>query len=175
MNKHSTFGYTLVEILVVMTVMSIIAVIGFTNLGNLKKNQDLQNSVANLQNYFRIAQINATSGVKCNGEGGASWQITFENSDAQDITLKCQAETQNDAKTIPLGNSDVKIQLVEGSNCTLLTYPISVSFSSIYGKVEFLGTDACLSSTNKLTITLENISQDVGNEDRFKKIIIDKG
>lgn len=151
-------GYTLVELLVVMTIMSLIGLTAFINLGNFREDKLLDSSLTNLQSVIRAAQSNASTGVFCSGVGGATWSIEFK--DSKTINLKCQAASQQDAVNVSITTlgGDVQIQSISGDSGCNSSFPansVTVKFLPVAGGVTFTDlTSTCIGVSKSVTATL---------------------
>lgn len=83
MNK----GFTLVEILVVITLMAVAAAVVIPNFRKFNEGQDLTQSVNNLKQALRIAQSSATSGTKCSSLPASSWKVSLKSTQFQTIAV----------------------------------------------------------------------------------------
>lgn len=149
-------GFTLIELLVVISIISFLSAIGFVNYNSFSSNQVPVNAVGQIQSFLRLAQSNATSSTKCNGQGSTSWYLKFLNNTT--IELRCNSSNSSDnlQKSYTLENSRIK-----SINCgsVVVSVPLTLNFSSGVGALTFstatpLG--ACLPSDN-WTFTIENI------------------
>ena len=162
--ERSRDGYTLIELLVVLTIMAVLSIVVFINFKTFSQDQAVNKAVGQVQSALRLAQSNAGSGVTCAGVGGAKWSAKL-NTNATDILCDKSTSVQ---KNFTLEN--VTISSIKCSTGGNLTLPITISYSSIYGNVDF-GSDGCLGNTQTLVITLSN-SQ---NSSSTKTFTISKG
>ena len=81
-------GFTLVELLVVITIMAITGVFAFANFGSFGEDQKLKSAVQDVQSLIRQAQSNASTNTKCSTGYSATWQVNFEN--ATTVKLECR-------------------------------------------------------------------------------------
>lgn len=164
MNKKN--GFTLVEILVAVTIMAFLGIVAIVNFKGVSSDTILSKAQGQIQSYLRIAQINATSSILCDGMGGAGWSIRFRTDDKAKLDLNCEKSLVV-IRTFTLENAEVAS--IKGSSCPLDSYPVSfldVTFSTLYGVPEFSGIDACLGSSSTLTLTIRNLKN--GNQKSFK-------
>lgn len=77
-------GFTLLELLVVISIMAILTVIAVPSFNEYSKNQKLNDAANNLQSVLRQAQNNAQTGTVCTIGGNtytaSSWKIIFNAS-----------------------------------------------------------------------------------------------
>lgn len=140
-------GFTLVELLVVITIMGILGILGFIYNRTFQATQVLNEGVSGVQNILRAAQSNATAGVKCQGLGGATWVVTFENTTT--FNLKCKVGTSAFTQKSYSLPTNIQVQSV----------PCSVNFSPLYGTVSFEPSSA--SCIIRITNTKTGESKDV--------------
>lgn len=169
-------GYTLIELLVVITVMGILALVIFSGSRSFAEDQESKKTVQDIQNFLRLAQSNATSVVKCGNLAGANWIVDF-NTDKKTATLFCKTSSTTQIQKSRLEfSSNLTVQSISTGSCVALypTYPVSIVYSPLFGKAEFLVargiTSLECSISAPLTITLIN-----SKNSQTKQIIIDKG
>lgn len=162
-------GFTLIELLIVLAILSLGSLFAFINLGSFREDKELQNASGALVSFLRLAQTNATSGVKCGTNSGAYWAVEFRASNRENSYLICQTPplaTPPDQRWWSLGENII-IKSIEGKEDCLSSFTslststgiIKVQFSPIYGKVEFIDanvTNTCLAQSQNTVITLEN-------------------
>lgn len=170
-------GYTLVELLVVMTIMSLIGLAAFINLGNFRQDKLLDSSLTNLQSVIRVAQSNASTGALCSGVGGANWSIEFK--DSKTINLNCQASSQQNSinvSTTALGG-DVQIQSINGDSGCSGAFPTIVNFLPVSRGITFTDLiNTCIVPSQSLTVSLSKAGiQCVDNPSACRTVTINKG
>ncbi|QQG43266.1 MAG: type II secretion system protein [Candidatus Daviesbacteria bacterium] len=154
MNK----GYTLVELLVVMTILSLIGLTSFINLGNFREDKLLDTSLTNLQSLIRKAQSDASTGLRCSGVGGATWSVEFK--DRKSINLNCKAASQQNATTVSVLSlgGDIQIQSISGDSGCQSSFPansVTVNLLPVAAGMTFIDpTASCISTSKTLNITL---------------------
>lgn len=179
-------AFTLIELLVAISILAVVGTLLIVDFGPFREERSLQIVSANVQNFVRLAQINATSGVLCNNVSGASWTVSF-TTDSKTVNMTCKTNDPQVAafpsRTLML-EQEVKInslvvldKIDEGETQVSAsdTDPCSnlqITFSPILGKVTFSSTD------NVLTCPVE-LAQYAGivlNKNTDKKfVIINKG
>lgn len=146
-NKKS--GFTLIELLVVISIMGILATFIFINYKNSSSDRDLNKGVSNIQSFLRLAQSNATTGVVCEGLGGAYWGVSLGS---DKIKLACGQDTainfNNPKKVADL--EDVKVDSIGGFSCPPVL-PLNVVYAPLNAKLTFTGYDNCTKPTINLT------------------------
>ena len=144
-------GFTLVEILVVLAIMGLVGITTFISVGTFREDENLKSVTSDLQSYLRLAQANATTGVKCGTTGGVSWSIVI--TDRTSIKLTCQAQEIR-AWTIKY---PAQIDSIEGSgtlSCSsVISNPVTVTFSYLNGQAAFSDPqNKCLSESTGIQI-----------------------
>lgn len=163
-------GYTLVELLVVISIMSMLAVVGFVNFRGISSDQVTIKAVGQIQTLLRLAQSNATSGTLCGSSGGVPWSLVFNSGN---VGLACGSPSTIQ-KTYILENAQI-YSLISSNSCTvnLATTQFYVAYSTGVGilTVSYSGaTDNCKASDN-WTFTIRN-AQDTT---KTKTLILSKG
>lgn len=169
---HSARGFTLIELMVVIAITAILGIVAFVNFKDFAQNQVLNKAVGQIQTYLRLAQANATAGVLCSGQGGASWSVKF----VDDTTLKLTCgSTGIDQKNLDL-DENARIDSIKcspaSSECpqTGFNAPLTVNFAPLDGKINFSAGDSCINTASTLLITLKNLKNN-----SYKCFTISKG
>lgn len=171
---HNSFGFTLIEILIVMVIISIIGVGAFVNFRTLSQDQVITKAFNETQSYLRLAQSNSTTGVICPGQTeSVSWKVRF-NSNRKDFDLTC-----GPSDSVQSSMSLVEAEIFElhcltsGNNFSL---PLTVEFAPLTGKVIFDAEDSCIdsSSTSSIKITIKN-PKNTNSATNTKSFTITKG
>lgn len=171
-------GYTLVELLVVLAIMGLMSLGAFVNLKSFREEKEIITAASELQNFIRIAQSNATTGLKCDDKGGVPWLIIFDNETS--VKLACWYQLNPTVqKTLNLVKN-IKIGSIQGSDCADVTQQeVWVLFDPVTGKISFIEDDdiyndpegiECTFESSSLTITL-----DQDDTTRISTVEIDKG
>ncbi|MBI2040331.1 prepilin-type N-terminal cleavage/methylation domain-containing protein [Candidatus Microgenomates bacterium] len=161
---NNSRGYTIIELLVVITIIAILSAIVFINSRTLAQDQILNKAVGQIQSALRLAQSNATAGLKCGSplQGGASWSAQF-GSDKTKVEIYCD-KTATVQQTFSLEN--VQVSEIQGSSCPSSSPPpVSIKYSPLYGLLTFEASDSCIGLSNTLTITVSNLTG--GNSKSF--------
>lgn len=178
------WGYTLIELLIVISIMAILGVIGFVGFKNFAEDQILTKAVGVVQTVLRLAQSNATAGTFCNGSGGAIWRVKFEDPLKLDLICALPIATPPVAYTLRSYNlENAKVLSITSSACSspppiFPGYYLFVNYSPLSGKVDFYradGNNSCINGNQSipnptLTIELQNTKNN-----KTKKIILSKG
>ncbi len=152
-------GYTLIELLIVVTIMGLLSVSAIVYSRSLSQDQFLLKAIDNIQSLLRSAQGNATSAFSCGSNSGASnWSVAFTgDSNTSFMSLYCgSGATPTLVRSLQLENN-IRIDSITGSACSSpAQLPVSVAYSALYGKAQFSGTSSCLTTSTTLTIVLRN-------------------
>ncbi len=158
-------GFTLVELLVVITITALVGIVVFANFKNFTQDQVLNKAVGQIQTYLRLAQANATAGVLCNNQGGVPWSVKFDGNKLK-LSLTCGTlESEQKVQTLE-GAEVVSIQCspVPNASCppdgSTFPPPLTVNFTALNGNVGFAGGDSCITSASTLMIVLRNQKND---------------
>lgn len=155
-------GFTLVELLVVISIMGLLSVVSLARFGTLREDQKLQAAANELQSLIRTAQTNATTNVKCGSTAGATWFVEFK--DSKTIDLKCY--TSDPAvttlqKTTTFTTNQPMINSINGQDtCTssFPSYAVDVSFAPLYGTVSFTDNsptaNPCFAGSSQVSVNL---------------------
>lgn len=148
-------GYTLVELMVVLTILAIIGLVAFANLKTFSKTQTVDQAISEVQSFLRLAQSNATAGVICGTQGGAYWAVKFESN--TQLKLRCgPTGVETEQKTLDLVGVQVSY------SCPLDSQLI-VTYAPLSGAVN-------LGSCSDVTITLTSTQ-----DGQSKSFVITKG
>ena len=151
-------GFTLVELLVVISIMALMSMTALINFKNFRSDAAIKVAASDLQSLIRIAQSNATSRINCGSNPGAIWMI--ESRDSKTFDLKCYISDPTRAitkKTVLFANP---VELVAISGTGVCTIPFRVKFAPLYGTITFkeanTNEDSCFSDSSDLSMTLED-------------------
>lgn len=172
-------GFTLVELVVVISIMSILFVAGVVNFGTLRENQNLTSATFDLQSLIRLAQSNATSGVQCGSSPAFDWRITILG--ATDIILSCLWDHDNNPTTAPVSSeikrqvlsSNIKIEQLFGNAQTCQAgVNSSITFGVPFGRATFSDplNQACIRDSDSFNMVVKN-----QNDAQRQMITIRKG
>jgi len=156
-SAHSP-GYTLIELLITISIMAILSTIAFVNFKDFAQEGVLNRAVGQVQTLLRLAQTNATTGLKCNDSPAESWMIEFETNQTE-IQLKCKSSSID--KQALEGGVTVDA-ILTGSVCSDRSLPnntMSVVYSNLSGKIDFVWNkgkqDPCIADVSSIKITLK--------------------
>ena len=161
--KNRLNGYTLVELLVVITIMALLGAAVFINSQTYGQDQILSRAIGQVQSGLRLAQNNATAGLICidadnEAHGVVKWSARFDF-DKTKVSIYCEQSNQSQ-KTFQL--EDTEIISIKGDKCSETSSPpVVVTYTALYGILTFttgdLATKDCLEVSNALTFTLKNL------------------
>lgn len=167
-------GFTLVELLVVITIMGIIGAFVIVNYRSFGEDQNLKSDILNIQNLFRQAQTSATTNAKCDDTGstgyGATWELYFSSN--KTIYLKCRTPySLTLKKTLTLAEG-IEIQLSDGTTICRPDVPFTIKIAPLNGKIDFFNSrgDTLSLSCKMLTVTLRN-----NKTESTRALIIEQG
>lgn len=186
-------GFTLIELMVVMTIMGILGFSALANIGNFREDQTLKKGVSDLQIKLRAIQTNATTNTKCNGNSTLFWKGKFSKvGSAYKLETSCEysGSVAPTGCTLTSGVVDcvmsdkaytlepgLEIGNISSGNCqvnstNLSTNPVTVSFPALRGDSKFKYTNpaGCIVRSN-LEIYLLNIN----TPGTLNTVVIDKG
>lgn len=178
--ERSAPGFTLVEILVVISIMVILVILVLPQFKDFNKSQNLKEGVEQLQSNLRIAQNNATSGVQCNSSTQASnWYIKFIDNSSYVFENTCpgMGYTFSKTYTLPSGVTigDIKVESPDDPvtySCTIVdpyNPLVQIEFGNISGVVNFISDNSCTVLANyNLKVKLSN---NTGNA----SVVVEKG
>lgn len=143
-------GFTLVELLVVLSIMAILGVVAFANFGTLREDQALKGAAFDAQSQLRVAQTNATANLKCSEQTALAWRTQFVKVGSEyQVKTFCQytggeGPVWFPVKTVTLP-SEILIEKIATHDPSCFTpnptnptfQPISVTFSLLYGSSGF--------------------------------------
>lgn len=145
-----TKGYSLPELLAVLTILSIVSIFIFNNVRNFRQDQDLKIAANSLQSQIRSAQTNAITNLKCLNQSNKGWQVKFsKRENLYQVETQCHynSSTGNDLirtiKTDKLAKNIVIDKLTDGScgddscKADVESASVIISFSPVEGKVNF--------------------------------------
>lgn len=156
-------GFTLVELLVVITIMAIVGVFAFANLRSFGEDKKLQNSAVDLQSLLKVAQTNATTGLKCGTTASAIWLVEFK--DAVTLDLKCQVPPAAAVIIKSLTLKGAEIQTIQTAKSCQVQLPLRVIYNNIFGYATFeyaIG-GGCIGDTSAVIVKLQTMENAISN------------
>ena len=156
-------GYSLVELLVVISVISILGIAGYANFKKFSADQVTKKAITEVQSVLRLAQGNATSSTLCSGLEGKKWSVIFNSGN---LDLSCGGNPPGRTYTLQKATIDSII----GSDCGVIPLNLPATFNYTFGVGTLIvsstgATSACLLS-GSWTFTLKNIQD--GSTRSFK-------
>lgn len=154
---HSA-GYTLIELLIVISIIAVLSSVGFINYNKISADQVSVKAKGQIQSLLRLAQSNASSSTLCNGQGATFWYLDFSNNNI-DIYLRCDTASAVPAYSRKYSlEGGAQIESIKGSSQCGETPITSVKYAASTGAFSFSASGvspACLSS-DSLTFTIKN-------------------
>lgn len=178
-------GFTLIELIVVISLIAITSVVAFVNFKTQEQDRLLVGATSDLVTWLRLAQQNAKSGVKCTGNKPSSgWGLYIADKTTAKLFCYITPLTNNLPafgpgsvetsleKTYPL-NNPIEITSIGTGGC-VASWPIQFEFSPLYGDIKFrtgaLSTNYLI-CTSALEVKLINTTAGGANT---KKVLINK-
>lgn len=143
-------GFTLVELLVVISIIGILSVIAFANFKEFSSAQALKKAAGDVQSFLRLAQSNATSSTLCGSSSGVDWTVTLN---ANSVVISCPSNPNYKTLTLQSG--------------TTISPTFSVVYSALKGVPSLSGNSNW--TNGNLTIILDN------GKGETKKVILTSG
>lgn len=155
-------GYTLIELLIVLTIMAILSIVVFINYKTFSQDQILNKALGQVQTMLRLAQSNATASLNCGSSSGVSWAVQFLL-DKRTLELTC-GPTDSVQKSLTLENSEITSIKCSPPDSTCppqgatFSPPLKISFSTLYGKVTFIKSgESCVDTAQSVMVVLKNL------------------
>ncbi len=163
-----TKGFTLIELLVVISAMAIIGTVVFANFANFQKDQNIKQGVSAIQNYFRVAQTNATTRVTCPPgslnpyESGAIWVVALGTTS---MSLYCKLSTTSALSQLPGLTLPTNIFIAAVNDGAVPVNGVALFVAPLYGNITYysgcaspfdVATCTPISITSPLKLTLQS-------------------
>lgn len=181
----SAHGFTLIELMVVITIMAIVGTFSIVNYRSFGEDQDLKSAVLDLKTFLKTAQTNATSKVLCEGNPPTVWRVNFENDsgDGRVIQRIChyqEPDVERQKQNFILKNNISFEKICNEQSCTSgcetgvnSGESFVVAFAPLSGQISFKfiysGSSTCLDDSSSITVVLKNLKTTA-----TKKLIIEK-
>ncbi|MDP3973849.1 MAG: prepilin-type N-terminal cleavage/methylation domain-containing protein [Candidatus Daviesbacteria bacterium] len=170
------FGYTLIELMVGVSILAIFSVVALLQFRTFGEDKILTSAANDVQSFIRTAQTNASTGVLCTGNGGASWSVVI-NTNQINMDHLCSYGDPPVTFTPP-NNLKLPPNIIINSMVSPFcqsVYPqmggaLTLIYAPITGGVTFETQEQCIKDGVNLTITLVNTKTSTS-----KDVIIDKG
>lgn len=160
-------GFTLVELLVVISIIVIFGIMAFANFKDFSQEQVTNKALGQIKTLLHLAQSNATTSTTCEGEGGVSWAVNFV--DSSNIQLICGPQSKVQ-QTLSLENATI-VAIKCSAEGVSFNPPVKVSYSPLSGNLTFFADAQCVKSASLLYISVDSLQRS-GNP---KSLIISKG
>lgn len=162
--RLSALGYTLVELLVVISIVALVSVLVFVNSKEFTQDQLLIKASDQLQSALRLAQTNAQTGTVCGTQEGSIWLISLTSD-----SFYLEHDSGDCDKTYQL--EGVTISKITASDCggSSLT-SLSIKYQPLAGNAVFQNADSCVASSRNVEIILKN-----AKNNKEKKVKVSKG
>mgnify|MGYP001570393819 CR=1 FL=1 len=145
-------GFTLIELLVVIAIMAITGIFTLANFRSFGAEQNFKSAALDVQSLLRLAQTNATSGVKCQSSdtNALGWRVEYTPSTT--FNLQCQNSSgwSSSVKQLDISNRATVSSIAVG-NCN----PTYINFAPLYGSVTS-GNNSANCPNTTITITLQD-------------------
>lgn len=160
-------GFTLVELLVVISLTSILGITSYVSFKSFSQDQVLTKAYIETQSILRLAQSNATSSFVCNNAGSASWLVKFRE-DKTSVDLTCGTDNSS-KKSVSLAGVEVSIKCSPVASaedpCVQnggFYPPLDISFAPLSGAISFIEQEGGNFCTNDdtLMVILKNLQND---------------
>jgi prepilin-type N-terminal cleavage/methylation domain-containing protein len=184
LKKVKQLGFTLVEMLVVISILAIIGVGLFPNLRNFNTDQEFRNQVASMTQSIRTAQTNSQAKIMCPNnpyQSTSTWVFTvFTNSSLYKIQGVCSDGTLPTMPDYQISSVAVVISGKAGSgpvttvNCRSGT-ATNIQFNNYNNSIEFNNVDPTDQSCNNLLKTFDELYLDITKGGTTYRITVNKG
>ena len=167
-------GFTLLELLVVISIMAILTIIAVPNFNKYSEDQKLNDAASQLQSVLRQAQNNAQTGTVCNVSSGISkatyWRVSLSKTSPANqfysIGPFCETGLVT-AQQIDLPEG-VTIYDLNLDSCTLAA--VQIRYNNINSEVSFFNLFCSDSVNAKLEIKLNSTGTALN-----KTVVVEKG
>lgn len=168
--ERSRRGFTLVELMVVISIISILSLIGVASFKSFSDKQPGIKAQGEVQTLLRLAQSNASTSTLCNGVGSTSWSLMFM-SDKKTIELHCEPGDVTH-KTYTLENAE--IEEIKCGTLPASSLPVSFNYSTGATQLAFLElhpTGNTVIDASSCTVKIKNLRDTT----QILKLTISKG
>lgn len=155
-------GFSLVEILVVVSILALIGIVAIPNLRRFSKEQEIDNVALQVLNTLKTAQSQASSRIKCpNGESADNWTVRL-TVNGYSLIAGCQTSGPQDIFTKPYKPSTATTDTFGGglSVCGVSSGGDSVDVVFSQNQVNYVCTSSPTLETGLVLLTLSNSSGD---------------
>lgn len=123
-----TSGYTLIELLIVISIISVLGIVGFVNYKSFSSDQVVVKAAGQIQTVLRLAQSNATTSTLCSdGQHSGPWLVVFNQTS---LFLACGSSSALE-RTYNLETAETN-SILGSSSCSIIvpsvTSPFTISF-----------------------------------------------
>lgn len=171
-------GFTLVEVLVVISIMAILGSVGYATTKSYTERRFLDKAVDELQVLVRQTQSNASSSALCSGKSSLSWQIVINNTAPSIVSLFCTDLNQETKKIKDLSLQRAKVDFIKGNSCSSNSFPgnnVTITFTSLTGAISFQSAslaETCLTDeSSEIEINVKTQT----SQELEKSFVINKG
>lgn len=154
--RKSAHGFTLVELLVVITIMGLVGVYTLSNYSTFGEEQKLKNAALDIQSLLKQAQANSASNLKCQNQDNLGWLVVYtSSSDEERFDLKCKnnSGTSGSLKAVIFPSSGNTSVTSFTSGVSICSSNTKITFAPLYGTMT---SDCNTEPTEPLEITLTN-------------------
>lgn len=154
-------GFTLVELLIVISIIALLSIVAYANFKDLAQEQVINKAIGEIQTVLRLAQTNATSSLLCQdpelevaNRASVDWSARIGT---DQVDLICGP---NDFPVQITTLQNVSVNSIGGSACpsTSPTYdpPLNITYSKLSGAVKITSSVSCITTSSTVSVNVKN-------------------